>query len=82
VLLILFAILVFAVAGYAFWDRVRQEPAGATRWLWLASVVALSGALACNTVEMPTLARIAMWLFVLALIATTHQARERSGTRS
>jgi hypothetical protein len=82
VLLILFAIVVFAVVGYAFWDGMRQEPAGAPRWLWLASVVALGSALACNTVEMPTLARVAMWLFVLALMAATQRARERAGTRS
>ncbi len=81
-LLILFAIFVFAVAGFVYWDGMRQEPAGATRWLWLASVVALGGALACNTVEMPTLARVAMWLFVLVLMAATIRARERAGTRS
>jgi uncharacterized membrane protein len=81
VLLILFAIFVFAVVGYVYWDRMRQEPAGASRWLWLASVVALGGALACNTVEMPTLARVAMWLLVLALMAATHRARERARAR-
>ena len=81
-LLTLFTIFVFAVLGYALWDRVHQEPAGAPRWLWLASVSALGTALACNTVEMSILARVAMWLFVLALVGATVRARDRAGARS
>jgi cytochrome c biogenesis factor len=78
VLLILFAIFVFAVVAYLLWDRMRREPAGAPRRLWLASVIAFSAALACNTVEMSTLARVAMWLVVLALVGAAARARERA----
>jgi hypothetical protein len=78
VLLNLFAIFVFAVVAYLSWDRMRREPAGAPRRLWLASVIAFSAALACNTVEMSTLVRVVMWLFVLTLGGAAARARERA----
>ena len=76
-----FLLIALAAVAAVYWDGMRREPAGAPRWLWLASVVALGTALACNTVDMSTVARVVMWLLVIALIVAAGRARERAGVR-
>jgi hypothetical protein len=78
VLLVLFAIFVFAVVAYVYWDRMRELPPGAPRWLWLAAVWALGGAMAATGSGIPGPLIAAAWLVTLGLIALASRARDRA----
>jgi hypothetical protein len=78
VLLVLFAIFVFAVVAYVYWGRMRELPPGTPRWLWLASVWALGGAMAATGSGIPGPLIVAAWLVTLGLIALAERARDRA----
>ncbi|WCB96398.1 hypothetical protein DSM104299_05157 [Baekduia alba] len=78
-LLVAFAIFVFAVVIYAYAVRALDEPAG-TRWLWFASVVAVSCALAMTSSHaISTLDKALAWLVTIGLVGWSAEARERAG---
>jgi hypothetical protein len=82
VLELLFAIIVFAVVGYVFWDRVRHEPPGAPRRLALAAIFAMSGALAATGHRTPWPLIVGAWLLTFALIAAADSAASRARDRA
>ena len=52
-----------------------MPPAGAPRWLWLAAVLALGGAMAITGADVSAPVTIAAWLVTIALIAQTEKCR-------
>jgi low temperature requirement protein LtrA len=81
VLLIPFAIVVFAVVIYVYAVKALDEPRG-TRWLWFASVVAASGALALTGDDVATPVKVAAWLITLALLGLLASAKDRAQAQS
>jgi hypothetical protein len=83
VLLILFAIFVFAVVAYVYWDKASEHPPGLSRWLWIAFALAGGGALALRGDDTaPRWGKVAVAALAVVLGVLFKLARQRALARA